>query len=190
MPEITFREAIRRRCARRWSAMTASSSSAKISAPTEAPTRSPALSGSVWRTPRRRCPIAEAGIIGTAVGASIVGLRPVAEMMSVNSAARARSDRQPRGEDPLDVRRSSPHPWSSASTPASANSQRRTLRPSIPVSHTCRAESRLARHSYDAKGLLKTAIRDRTRWSHRAWRALQREGEVPRSSEVPSEAPR
>ncbi len=29
-------------------------------------------------------PIAEAGIIGTAVGASIVGLRPVAEMMSVN----------------------------------------------------------------------------------------------------------
>lgn len=85
MPEITFREAIRqalREEMERDDRVFLIGEDIGAYGGTYAVTR-----GFLEQFGERRvvdAPIAEAGIIGTAVGASIVGLRPVAEMMSVN----------------------------------------------------------------------------------------------------------
>ncbi len=62
-------------------------------------------------------PIDEEGFVGAAVGAAMLGLRPVVEIMTVNFSLLAHGpDRQPRRQDPLHVRRSGacadgpPHP--------------------------------------------------------------------------------
>ncbi len=78
----------------------------------------------------RDTPIAEEGFAGAAIGAAMLGLRPVVEIMTINfSHAGPRPDRQPRGEDLRHVRRAGEAcRWSSAPRVAAASSSARPTR--------------------------------------------------------------
>ncbi len=66
----------------------------------------------------RDTPISENTIVGMGVGAAMVGLRPVVELMTINFALLAlRSDRQPRRPHPLHVRRAGPRTAGRAHAP-------------------------------------------------------------------------
>ena len=71
----------------------------------------------------RDTPIAEEGFVGAAIGAAMLGLRPVVEIMTINFILLAhRPDRQPRRQDPRHVRRPGQVPHGASARPAAAAS--------------------------------------------------------------------
>ena len=85
MADLTYREALRRALDEELRATSASSSWARRSAASRAPTRSPrACRRSTARSRVRETPIAEEGFVGAGIGAAMLGLRPVVEIMTIN----------------------------------------------------------------------------------------------------------
>ena len=148
--------------ARRWSATSASSSSARTSASTAAPSRSPtACIGEFGEERVIDTPIAETAIVGAAVGAAMMGMRPVAEMqfidfiscafdMITNFAAKSRY-RTGVGV-PLVIR----GPSGGGVHGGPFHSQN----PEAYFAHTPGLKIVQPATAYDAKGLIKAAIRD------------------------------
>ena len=139
-----------------------SSSSARTSASTAAPSRSPTASSSEFGEERViDTPIAETAIVGAAVGAAMMGMRPVAEMqfidfiscafdMITNFAAKSRY-RTGVGV-PLVIR----GPSGGGVHGGPFHSQN----PEAYFAHTPGLKVVQPATAYDAKGLIKAAIRD------------------------------
>jgi pyruvate dehydrogenase E1 component beta subunit len=164
MPQITYREAIRHALAEELERDPMSSSWARKSPSSTAPTRSPrASSPSSGRKRIVDTPISEAGFIGAGIGASMLGIRPVMELMFwsfysvafdqiLNNAANVRYMSGGLINCPIVIR-----------GPANGGTN-------VGATHSHTPENVLANHpgvkvvvpstAYDAKGLLKSAIRD------------------------------
>ena len=111
----------------------------------------------------RDTPISENTIVGVGVGAAMTGLRPVVELDDDQlRPAGVRPDRQPRRPHPLHVR----WPGARADGRAHAPGRRPSARPDPlalpggPVPAHSRPAVAVPATAADAKGLLKTAIRD------------------------------
>ena len=112
----------------------------------------------------RDTPISENTIVGMGVGAAMIGLRPVVEIMTDQLlAARDGPDREPRGGDPLHVRR----PGEGAAGGAHAAGRRAPARARPTRTrfeafflHVPGLLVAVPSTPADAKGLLKAAIRD------------------------------
>ena len=110
----------------------------------------------------RDTPISENTTVGMGVGAAMIGLRPVVELMTINFSLLAMdSDREPRRRDPLHVRR----PGEGAARDPDAagrgvSSAPRTRTRGRPTSCTCPASWWPCRARPRTQRLLKAAIRD------------------------------
>ena len=111
----------------------------------------------------RDTPISEQAIIGTAIGAALMGLRPVAEIMFADFAAcLLRPDRQRAGQVPLHDRR----PGDPAGHDPDGQRRRRRLRRAALaagrelVSQRARTQDRSSRNAGRCYGLLRAAVRD------------------------------
>ncbi len=109
-------------------------------------------------------PITELGFTGLGVGAAMVGLRPIVEMMTFNFATSgARPDREQRGQDALHVRRAIPHSHGRFAAQAASAHQLAAQHSQALESWFCHVPGLkvvMPSTPADAKGLLKTSIRD------------------------------